>query len=147
MATLEIAIGLISVKHAGQKDKAGNPYVLHPLRVMLSMNTDEERIVAVLHDIIEDTDATAELLLDMGFSENIVNAVTALTKLKGESRLDAVQRTIQNPLATAVKIADVRHNMDLSRLKIITEKDKARNREYEKVLDVLLSAQHNKVVA
>lgn len=138
MTTLERAISLSAEAHAGQVDKAGQPYILHPLRVMLRMNSEEERIAAVLHDAVEDTDITLEQLVEAGFSHAVVTAVAALTKLPAESRMDAAARAAANPLARAVKLADNAENMDLSRISNPSEKDFARRREYELVRELLL---------
>jgi GTP diphosphokinase / guanosine-3',5'-bis(diphosphate) 3'-diphosphatase len=138
MATLERAIQIAAEAHAGQTDKGGEPYILHPLRVMLRVTTAEERIVGVLHDVIEDSEYTFEKLAREGFGEMIVNAVRALTKLPGESRLAAAQRAAANPLARIVKLADNSENMDLSRIPAPTETDLARLAEYEQVRQILL---------
>jgi GTP diphosphokinase / guanosine-3',5'-bis(diphosphate) 3'-diphosphatase len=138
MATLERAIEIAASAHAGQVDKAGAPYVLHPIRVMLRMNTMEEMIVAVLHDVVEDSNMTVEDLLAEGFSPAAVEAVGALTKLPGESREAAAERARQHPIARAVKLADNAENMDLTRIASPTPKDYARLREYEKVRAILL---------
>src|SRR6056297_3333643 len=86
MSTLERAIEIAAAGHAGQTDKAGQPYILHPLRVMLSVSSDEERMAAVLHDVLEDTRWTAAALRQEGFSEVVIEAVIALTKTGGEPR-------------------------------------------------------------
>lgn len=138
MATLERAISLAADAHAGQVDKAGQPYILHPLRVMLRVDTDEERIAAVLHDIVEDTPITLEHLAQEGFSDAILKAVEALTKLPGENRLEAAARAAENKIACAVKLADNTENMDLRRIANPTEKDYARLKEYESVRALLL---------
>lgn len=138
MATLERAISIAAAAHAGQVDKAGQPYILHPLRVMLRMNTEEKRIAAVLHDVVEDTNVTLEQLAVEGFSDNILAAVEALTKTSGETRMDAASRAVKNPIARAVKLADNAENMDLSRIANPTEKDYARLKEYELVRALLL---------
>lgn len=137
MTTLEKAISLASQYHAGQVDKGGNPYILHPLRVMLNVNTMTEKIVAVLHDIIEDTEMTADELRNHGFSDAIIQAVLALTKLPNETRVDAAYRAAKNPIARVVKLADVSDNMDISRLKEIGEKDRIRLAEYAQVKSIL----------
>jgi len=139
MATLERAIELAAAAHKGQVDKAGHPYVLHPLRVMLSVNTAEERIAAVLHDVVEDTWMEFEDLDSEGFSATIIEAIRALTKTDGESRVEAARRAVQNPVARIVKLADVADNMDLSRISNPTDKDFARLKEYEQVRDILLA--------
>lgn len=137
MSTLERAIEIAARAHAGQTDKAGAPYILHPLRVMMAVSTAEQRIAAVLHDVIEDTPVTIADLRAEGFSEAVLDAVLALTKNPGEHRLDAVQRTVRNPIARVVKLADVADNMDTSRLGALTEKDHARIEQYKKVRVIL----------
>lgn len=139
MSSLEHAIVIAAQAHAGQTDKAGAPYILHPLKVMLRMNTDEERIVAVLHDVIEDCDVTLEDLHKAGFSTRIVDAIGTLTKQPGETRIHAAQRAAQLPLARAVKLADNAENMDISRISSPTQKDLARLEEYKEVRTLLLS--------
>jgi (p)ppGpp synthase/HD superfamily hydrolase len=139
MATLERAISIAAAAHAGQIDKAGHPYILHPLRVMLRVNTEEERIAAVLHDVVEDTSVTLGQLATEGFSQDVLAAVEALTKLPGESRMDAASRAVKNRIARTVKLADNTENMDLSRIASPTEKDFARLKEYERVRALLLN--------
>lgn len=138
MPTLEHAIALAAKAHAGQVDKAGQPYILHPLRLMFAVNTEYERMTAVLHDVVEDTPWTLEGLLQEGFPAEVVEAVQVLTKTEGESRIDAARRAAQNPLARAVKLADVADNMDLRRIPEPTEKDLARLQQYQQVKKILL---------
>ena len=138
MATLEQAISLAAKQHEGQVDKANAPYILHPLRVMLNTPTIEHKIVAVLHDILEDTETTIEDLYQFGFQEHIIDAIVALTKEQGETRLEAAQRARQNPIARVVKLADINDNMDLSRIQSPTIKDFERLKEYQQVRDLLL---------
>ena len=138
MATLEQAISLAAKQHEGQVDKANAPYLLHPLRVMLNVPTIEHKIVAVLHDILEDTETTIEDLYQFGFQEHIIDAIVALTKKQGETRLEAAQRARQNPIARVVKLADINDNMDLSRIQSPTVKDFERLKEYQQVRDLLL---------
>jgi GTP diphosphokinase / guanosine-3',5'-bis(diphosphate) 3'-diphosphatase len=140
MATLERAIQIAAEAHAGQLDKAGQPYILHPLRVMLHMKSEQERIVAVLHDVIEDTPVTLIQLAAEGFSSIVIDAVQALTKPPGESRLAAAARAAKNPIALAVKLADNSENMDMSRIPQPTAKDIARLEEYKAVRVLLLKA-------
>ena len=137
MATLERAIQIAVSAHAGQIDKSGQPYVLHPLRVMFSVSSLQERIAAMLHDVIEDTSTTLDDLMEEGFQKEVIEAVRALTKLDGESRIDAAKRAVQNPIARQVKLADVADNMDMSRIPNPTEKDYERLREYTKVREIL----------
>ncbi|WP_043969792.1 MULTISPECIES: HD domain-containing protein [Acinetobacter] len=139
MATLEQAIAFAAQQHAGQVDKANAPYILHPLRVMLNVPDLEHKIVAVLHDVLEDTDTSTGDLYALGFQTHIVEAIVALTKKQGESRLQAVQRTVQNPIARVVKLADITDNMDLSRIPEPTRKDFERLNEYKQVRDILLA--------
>lgn len=134
MHYLETAIEFALQAHAGQTDKAGAPYILHPLRVMTAMTTDETRAAAVLHDVLEDSDTTADDLLKAGIPERVVTAVKALTKRPGEDYSDFVARCAENPIARTVKAADLRDNMDLSRLETVTEKDKARAAKYAQAL-------------
>lgn len=121
----------------GQVDKAGQPYIHHPLRVMQNAQHPDAKIVAVLHDILEDTATSETDLRSLGFDENIIHAVLAVTKQDGESRFQAVQRTIKNPIACEVKLADLRDNMDLSRLPKISAKDLIRYKQYQKVQKIL----------
>lgn len=142
MSTLERAIELAITAHAGQVDKATEPYILHPLRVMLSVSVTDERIVAVLHDVIEDTDITAKDLLADGFSTRVVDAVVTLSKTEGQSYEQYIEGVALNPLARVVKLADLKDNSDLSRIPNPTERDYERLEKYrrtrkfiEKVID------------
>ena len=139
MSTLEKAIALATKKHAGQLDKAGQPYILHPLRLMLNVESMDQKMVAVMHDLLEDTDTTIVDLITLGFSQNVIDAVVALTKKEGESRLDAAKRIVKNSLARTVKLADLADNMDLSRIKSPTQRDFMCLEEYKKVKDFLLN--------
>jgi guanosine-3',5'-bis(diphosphate) 3'-pyrophosphohydrolase len=141
MATLERAIEIAAHAHAGQTDKAGEPYILHPLRVMLRVSTSDERIVAVLHDVVEDTTVSLQTLISEGFSSAVISAVEALTKRPGESRLKAAERASANVIAREVKLADNAENMDLRRIQFPTERDYARVEEYKAVREVLLRHQ------
>ncbi len=138
MSTLERAIEIAVRAHAGQVDKAGCPYILHPLRLMLAVKGRIEQIVAVLHDVVEDTPVTLQELRNEGFEEAVIVAIEALTKRPGESRLEAAQRAAKNPISRAVKLADVTDNMDLDRIANPTEDDFERLREYEQVRALLI---------
>lgn len=140
MATLERAIEIAAKSHSGQVDKAGQPYVLHPLRLMFAVHTPLERMVAVLHDVVEDTSVTLSDLEQEGFAPEVIDAIQALTKLPGESRIEAAHRAAANSIARAVKLADVTDNMDISRIACPSEKDFARLKEYEQVRLILLAA-------
>ena len=126
------AIDIAVECHSGQKDRAGEPYIQHPLRMMMKMKTAEEKITAVLHDVVEDSSITINDLRKEGFTENILKAVDALTKRKGESYKTSIERVKKNPLAVKVKIADLEDNMDIRRLKRITEDDRKRLNRYLK---------------
>lgn len=149
MCTIEKAIEIAARAHAGQVDKAGEPYIFHPLRLMLSITTDYERMAAVLHDVVEDTSVSLKDLKSEGFPEEVLEAIAALTKTEGESRLEAARRAARNPIARTVKLADVKDNMDLTRIAHPTEKDYARLREYEQVKQFLESSplKENQTVA
>lgn len=140
MPTLERAIEIAAAAHAGQLDKAGQPYILHPLRVMLRLEGLHERMAAVLHDVVEDTTVTLAQLHAEGFPPAVLDAVDALTKRAGETRLQAAARAAAHAVARAVKLADNAENMDLSRLPNPTAKDLARLAEYQAVRALLLAA-------
>ena len=130
---LEKAILLALKAHAGQKDKADQPYILHPLRVMLNMDTESEMIAAVLHDVLEDTELTADDLCKQGFSEEVLEAVQYLTKHDGEEYETFIDRIQQNSVARKVKLADIEDNMNIKRFispKSPTEKDIERLKKY-----------------
>lgn len=127
----QIALELAVEKHKNQTDKAGNPYILHPLHVMENVNSKEGKIVAILHDIIEDTDVTEDYLLKIGLSKRIVDAVIALTRSEDIDYQEYIKNLGSNPLAKEVKLADLEHNMDLKRLPTLEEKDLERNRKYQ----------------
>ena len=133
MPTIERAIEIAATAHAGQRDKAGQPYIFHPLRVMLRVDGAHEQMAAVLHDVVEDTSVTLDNLAQEGFPSEVLRAIAALTKLPGETRLEAAARAAADPVARKVKLADNAENMDLSRIPNPTDKDYARCREYEEV--------------
>ncbi len=132
MATLEKAIELAVKHHKGQTDKAGEPYILHPLRVMFKMSDNSTRIIAVLHDIIEDTEVSLDDLREMDFVFYIVDAIEKLTKRKGETYNQFINRVLKDPFATQVKLGDLEDNMDRSRLREVTAKDEKRLKKYKK---------------
>jgi len=127
---LEKAIRIAVEAHAGQKDRYGVPYILHPNRVMQRLGTTEERTVGILHDVVEDTDWTLKRLREEGFPESIVAAIDAVSKREGEDYEAFVRRSAANPLARRVKLADLEDNMDLRRLPEISEKDLPRLQKY-----------------
>lgn len=124
------AIHLAIRSHGEQKDRYGQPYIGHCFRVMNAGNTLEEKIVGVLHDVLEDTDLTIGNILIKGFSEEVVDAVHALTKLDNEDYDHYLKRVKRNALATRVKLNDLIDNMDLTRLETITEDDVFRMQKY-----------------
>ena len=116
MATLEQAIELAVKYHKGQVDKAGNPYILHPLRLMQKMEFESDQIVAVLHDIIEDTPVTLEMLKEMRFKSYVIETIDCLTKQKDEEYDRYIDRICKEYTACIIKLLDLEDNMDLSRL-------------------------------
>ena len=117
--------------HSGQTDKAGQPYIGHPRAVAAQMDTDDERAVAYLHDVLEDTFITEQTLRNL-FGDRICDAVVSLTHCPVESYEQYVRRLGEDPLARKVKLADLRHNMDLSRLPVVTSRDRKRAEKYKK---------------
>jgi len=138
MSSLGKAISIAAQAHEGQSDKAGAPYILHTLRVMMKMASDAERITAVLHDIIEDTDWSLERLRREGFHTEILDALDRLTKHDGEEYEEFIKRVKLNPLAVKVKSADLEDNLDVSRLKNVTEADIKRLDKYRRALLILV---------
>lgn len=128
---LKKAISLAEKAHQGQVDKGGHPYIGHPKRVMENCETTEEKIVAMLHDVMEDTDYTADDLRKEGFSEEIITTLFCLTHQEGEGYMEYIERICENSLAVRVKYADLQDNMDLSRIPDPTEKDLARLEKYK----------------
>ncbi len=118
--------------HAGQFDRGGNPYILHPLKVMHYLKSSDEELqcIALLHDVIEDTKTTWQDLRDIGCPDRILAAVMALTKMPGQSYNEYKEVVFANVDAMKVKLADLRHNTDIRRLKGVTEKDIARMAKY-----------------
>jgi (p)ppGpp synthase/HD superfamily hydrolase len=118
--------------HAGQFDRGGNPYILHPLKVMHYLKTTDEELqcIALLHDVIEDTNTTWEDLREIGCTSRVISAVRVLTKMPGQSYDEYKLEVFANLDAMRVKMSDLRHNTDIRRLKGITEKDIARLAKY-----------------
>ncbi len=132
MPDLERALAIAVEAHRGQQDRNGAPYILHPLRVMLRVRTTEQKIVAILHDVVEDTPWTLESLRKEGFSNAIVRAVDCLTRREGEDYFDFVLRSKSDPIARVVKLADLEDNMDLNRMTQVTDKDVERLNRYKR---------------
>ncbi|WP_253300378.1 HD domain-containing protein [Paenibacillus lautus] len=134
---IEMAISIALKAHKGQVDKGGNPYILHPLAVMNRVETIEEKIVAVLHDVVEDTEVTIDQLRETGFSEEILEAINLLTKAKEDSYEEFIEKTLKNRIARNVKIADIKENMNLSRIQDPSEQDYMRLEKYKRALERL----------
>lgn len=120
--------------HAGQFDRGGNPYILHPLKVMHYLKSDDEELqsIALGHDVVEDTAVTFHDLRDAGMSDRVIEGIRALTKMPGETYEEYKEKVFANRDAMLVKTADLRHNSDIRRLKGVTEKDIARLEKYNR---------------
>jgi len=127
---LEDAIAFAVAVHKGQKDKAGELYILHPLRVMIKMDSETEKIVAVLHDVVEDSVASIETLRSIGFPEEVLKAVDCISQRDGEFYSDYLKRVGTNSIARKVKVADLEDNMNIMRLSTLEEKDLKRLNKY-----------------
>jgi len=134
---VDLALSIARKAHEGQLDKAGVDYIEHPIYVASQVDTEEEKAVALLHDVIEDSPVSAEELLQAGLPETVVTAVQILTKKKEQDYQTYLETVKKNPLARVVKLADLKHNSDLSRLSSITEKDRERLKKYKKAIDFL----------
>lgn len=132
MDIIEKSLEIALKAYSGQKDKAGKTYILHPLRIMAKMETEEEMVVALLHDVIEDSDYTSDDLLSEGIPSAIVEAVQLLSKVDGESYDQFVDRVSENPLATKIKVADIEDNINILRLESVDQKDLERVAKYHK---------------
>lgn len=137
--TLERAIEIAARTHAGQVDKGGAPYILHPLRVMLRVAPGAQQIVAVLHDVVEDSDISFEDLEQEGFSAEVINGLRAVTKVEGESYEDFVARAALDPVGKKVKLADLMENSDLSRIAEPSQKDLERVEKYGRAIRYLMA--------
>ena len=134
------AMSIAYKQHDGQFDKAGLPYIFHPCHLAEQMGDDELAIcTALLHDVVEDTDMTFEDLRAEGFSEEVLSALKSLTHDKSDPYMDYVARIKGNPIATAVKLADLRHNSDLTRLSVVDDKALARVKKYAEAIKLLES--------
>ena len=136
---LDKAALICVTKHAGQRDKMGQAYFQHPMRVAMRCTTDEEKIVALLHDTIEDTDVTAEYLLAEGFPQSVVDGILSVTKREGENYEDFVARAKQNPLGRVVKLHDLEDNLNALRLDRFDADMAARYNKYLAARQYLLS--------
>ena len=135
---LERAIEIAQEVHKGVKDKGGHDYINHPIRVMHAMSNDQEKIVAILHDVVEDSDWTFERLKEQGFEDSVIESLHCVTKYSEEEDYqEFIKRAATNKIATKVKMADIEDNLDLSRLGTLTEKDLTRIEKYKKALKYL----------
>ena len=138
--TLGRAISIAAEAHAGQKDRAGAPYILHPIRLMIQMDSENAMMAAVLHDVVENSVWTLDDLRKEGFSNEVLNAVDSLTHRdkEGEDYWDYIQRAKSDPIAIKVKLADLEDNLNPDRLNEVTEKDEKRFDRYRKAQEILL---------
>ncbi len=142
MSTLERAIVIAAEGHAGVTDKGGAPYILHPLRMMLTLSSIDERIVAVLHDVCEDCPGwTLDRLRDEGFADHIIKALESVTKREGEPYDDFAIRAAANQLGRRVKLADLADNCDLARISKPTERGYRRIAKYQRAINLIDAAQ------
>lgn len=134
---LEIAIEIALQAHKGQVDKAGMPYILHPLRIMNNVTLLEEKIVAVLHDVVEDSSITFDMLIDKGIDKRLVDSLRLLTHNKDVPYDSYINDIVTNRLATQIKLADLYDNSNLERLNHKTEEDYIRVEKYKKAIAFL----------
>lgn len=133
----KMALNLCFEAHKEQRDKSGMPYVFHPFHLAEQMKTEETTIVALLHDLVEDTDYTIEDLINMGFDKPVTDAIALMTHADNVDYMDYVGMIKENPIAKTVKLADLRHNCDLTRLDTIDEKALRRKEKYQKAIALL----------
>jgi len=137
MNLLEKCIEFALAVHAGQVDRYGRPYILHPLHLMSQMDTEVEMMAAVLHDVVEDSDMTLDDLRRLGLPEEVIQAVSLLTHDEADSYEAYVDKLKPNRIARQVKLADLAHNMDIRRMVRVTEKDAARLDKYRRAWEML----------
>ena len=135
------AVNLMFEAHKEQRDKSGLPYVFHPFHLAEQMEDETTTVVALLHDIVEDTDCTPDDLRRMGFSEEVCEAIDLMTHREGVPYMEYVKRIKTNPVAVKVKLADLRHNSDLTRMEKPTERDKQRAEKYREAIRLLLDGE------
>ena len=133
----EKAMQIAEKVHSSQVDKGGKPYINHPVRVERMCSRQEDRLVALLHDTVEDGDIASEYLLMVGFPQEVVYAVLSVSRKRGEDYFDFILRCKENPIGRRVKIADLKDNMDITRLNELTEKDIERLKKYHKAYKML----------
>ncbi len=135
----KLAMKICFKAHAHQLDKSGLPYVFHPFHIAEQMKDEDTTIVALLHDVVEDSDITLNDLKKYGFSEDVISAVAAMTHSPNIDYMDYIAQVKKNPIAAAVKLEDLKHNSDLTRLEEVTAKDIQRNEKYKKAMELLES--------
>lgn len=138
MATLARAISIAASAHEQQQDRSGSPYILHPIRVMMALQTEVEKIVGILHDVVEDTPWTFDDLRHEGFSEEILAALDCVTRRDTETYEEFIERTVNNPIAVRVKIADLEDNMNIRRIEELQRHDVERLHRYHKAWKMLI---------
>lgn len=131
------AMKLCFEAHKNQLDKSGMPYVFHPFHLAEQMSDEDTTVVALLHDVVEDTEHTFENLSEMGFNSTVLSALRLLTHEKATPYMDYVAEIKKNPVARAVKLADLRHNSDLTRLDTVSEEALVRVEKYKKAIKML----------
>lgn len=133
----KIALKLCFEAHKNQQDKSGLPYVFHPFHLAEQMKDENTTIVALLHDIVEDTPCTIDELRNIGFDNQIIEAISIMTHNESVPYMEYIRQIKPNPIAKAVKLADLKHNSDLTRLDMITEKDLKRVEKYQTAISIL----------
>ena len=131
------ALKLCFEAHKEQSDKSGIPYVFHPFHLAEQMQDEESTIVALLHDVIEDTEYTLEDLRKMGFGDSVLAAIDLMTHEDGGPYMDYVEKIKTDPIARTVKLADLRHNSDMTRLDVVTPRDQERAEKYLAAINLL----------
>ena len=131
------ALKLCFEAHKEQIDKSGMPYAFHPFHLAEQMQDEESTIVALLHDVVEDTDYTLDDLSKMGFDDSVLTAINLMTHEDGVPYMDYVEQIKTNPIAKTVKLADLRHNSDMTRLEVVTPRDQERAEKYLAAIKLL----------
>ncbi len=139
----KIAMDLMFEKHKNQKDKSGSPYVFHPWHVAEQMDDEDSTCLALMHDLIEDTNTTIEEIKNLGFNDNIIDALALLSRKENEDYFEYIKKIAKNPLDIKVKLADLKHNSDETRLTSIKESDIKRQEKYKKAINYLEKIEAN----
>ena len=135
------ALSLAYAAHKDQVDKAGLPYIFHPFHLAEQMADETSTVVALLHDVIEDTDLSIESLRQAGFPDRVLHPLKLLTHTPGVPYMDYIREIAKDPVARAVKLADLRHNSDLTRLDVVTDRDVSRVEKYTRAIKILVDAE------